>query len=99
MKTKPFYLSIVMIAVLMMSCSGPSTQDVVKHLNGYWTIYKVKKENGDIRQFKGSPAVDYIQVDSTLKGIRVKVQPQLNGSFKTTKDKEHFTVKRVNDSI
>ncbi len=98
-KQKIYYLSLLAIACLAMSCQSPSKQSIVKNLNGYWKIDNVKKTDGSEVVYKGSPAVDYIQVDSTLNGFRVKLQPKINGTFETSRDKEYFQIKQKNDTL
>ena len=84
----------------MVSCnSSPSDQDIIKNLTGYWQIDKVKQEDGQVRKYKFTNTIDYIQVDSTGAGFRLKGQPQMDSSFKTTKKAEYFQLKREDDSL
>lgn len=99
MKNKGFLVSFIAIAFLCVGCTS-SNEETINNLNGYWGIHKVKKINGDVQVYKMNPAVDYIQIDSTgQKGFRLKVRPKINGSFTTTREAEHFTLKMENDSL
>ncbi len=99
MSKKLYILSLFSLLFITFSCSSPQPKEIVGQLNGYWKIAEVKQPDGQVRIYKMNPAVDYIEIDSTLNGIRVKVQPQFDGSFKTTKNAEHFSLARKNDSL
>ena len=99
MKKNLFLLGSLIVVFLVFSCENPSNQEQFKQLNGYWSIQKVKQKNGDIKTYKANPTVDYIEVDSTGKGYRTKVQPKFDGSFKTSATIEKFKLKMENDSL
>ncbi|SEL85787.1 hypothetical protein SAMN04487910_3501 [Aquimarina amphilecti] len=82
----------------LISCSKPNPEEYKKYINGYWEIEKVITSDGIEKQYNFNQSIDYLQVKDK-KGIRKKVQPQLNGSFITTKDREIFTLKIENDSL
>lgn len=99
MKNKILFIGTLVIGFLLTGCSSPSTQDTIEHLNGYWSIHKVKKQDGKTRQYKVNPMIDYIEIDSTGYGYRIKVEPKIDGSYRTTGDVEHFNIDKENDSI
>ncbi|WP_299260998.1 lipocalin family protein [uncultured Aquimarina sp.] len=86
------------ITLLLISCSKPNPETFIKHINGYWEIEKVITSDGIEKQYNFNQNIDFFEVDN-LKGIRKKVQPQLNGNFITTRDSETFTIVIENDSL
>lgn len=100
MKAKTLIASLIFSIFLVIGCQTPSTQEVTKNLKGYWEIYQVKGPDGEIRKvYKVNPAVDYIEIDSNQNGIRIKLQPQFDGKYRTNKNAEHFTINKENDSV
>lgn len=89
---------ILFLTSLLASCSGPSHEDQIRNLNGYWQIEQADLPEGISKEFRFSELVDYIEVDSSA-GFRKKVRPQLEGNFITSDDVEIFDVKIENDSI
>lgn len=64
-------------------------------MNGYWEIYKVEKEGNLIKEYTDNTVIDFFELtDST--GYRMKVQPLLDGSFKTSGDRKPFTISKKN---
>jgi hypothetical protein len=90
------YLLLLLVLILDGCGSDPST--LRQHLGGYWQIEKVVMPGGEERSFKLNPLVDYIEVSGDS-GIRKKVVPQLDGSFKVNESAETFTLEVVNDSL
>lgn len=99
MRQVKFLLASVVTAFLVAGCSSHSTPETIANLNGYWQIAKVEQKDGKTKTYKMSPMVDYIKIDSTQKGYRMKLSPQYDGTYKTTRDAENFTLKRKNDSL
>lgn len=69
-----------------------------QYLGGYWQIDKVEFPDGGVKEFKMSGFVDYIEVQGDS-GVRKKVAPNLDGSFKVNKAAEKFYLKIENDSL
>lgn len=86
---KSVYL--LLIAFVFSSCQ-PKVQeaDLVK-LNGYWEIQKVQLKDGEDKDYKVNPTVDYIELKGKM-GFRQKVMPQLDGSFQTNELQEKITI-------
>ena len=104
MKKKIIFSGLILIAFLSFSCKDNtqnlSEDDVVENLNGYWKIDKVERsEFNDIREYKFSTYAEYIEVDSTLEGFRIKLQPQLDSTFKKSSNPETLVIKKENDSL
>ncbi|WP_299214494.1 lipocalin family protein [uncultured Aquimarina sp.] len=86
------------IVFLLVSCSKPNPESFIKHIDGYWEIEKVITSDGVEKQYNFNQSIDFFEVNN-MKGIRKKVQPQLNGNFITTRDSETFTLVMENDSL
>ena len=91
-----FYYCIVLF--IAMGCSQSITLNDIQQLNGYWEIEKVEFPNGQIKEYSISTTIDYIELDQ-MKGFRKKVQPQLNGAYKTSNDAESFDIVRKENTF
>jgi hypothetical protein len=84
--------------VVIISCSQPKPEVSINKLPGYWEIESVILADGVKKDFSFNPIVDFIEIDS-MNGVRTKVAPQLDGSFKNNGVAEEFTIKFENDSL
>ncbi|MAN59375.1 MAG: hypothetical protein CMC08_06020 [Flavobacteriaceae bacterium] len=95
MKRKAIY---ILALTLLAACGGQSPSSQLQHLAGYWEISSVTLPNGVKKEFTLNTTVDFIEVsDST--GTRQKLNPQLDGSFRTTGTVESFDVTVSNDTL
>ena len=85
-------LSLAMIFIFF-GCSTSVAEEDLKQLNGYWEITEVTFPDGNTKDFKVNPTVDYIELEG-LAGFRKKMQPKFDGSFTTSNDAEPFTIER-----
>jgi|SRR5690625_70797 len=103
MKNHLFIFSFFLLLILNIGCEKAtkiSDEEIIKNLNGYWKIEKVDRpEFNDIREYKFSNYADYIEVYPNMDGFRIKLQPQLDSTYKRTSNAETFVIKRENDSI
>src|SRR5690625_940551 len=100
MKFKKIHVFIVtLFSFFLFSCNNVSEQEVVENLNGYWKIEKVEKKDGAVKEYSASNTIDYIEVDSTKEGYRMKVQPQIDSTYQTSKQPQYFSLTTENDSI
>ena len=90
--------TLLLLIILTVSCSKDKTQ-FSKHLDGYWEIKHVKLSNGIEKEYTINETVDYIKIVNDTMGFRKKMNPQFDGTFKTSKDSEQFTYKIENDSF
>lgn len=88
----------IVIALLFISCAQQSPEEQLQNLSGYWEIESVQFPDGTKKDYRISMTIDFIEVTGK-KGIRKKVHPQLDGTFKVTKDTEKFTAKIEQDSL
>lgn len=90
--------SIYLLILIVVSCTKQNPEETISNISGYWEIEKVITAEGIEKQYNFSQTVDFFEIKNK-KGIRKKVQPQLNGNFITTKDSESFIITIENDSI
>jgi len=88
----------IAITLLLVSCSQQSPDEQLQNLPGYWEIESVEFPDGTKKEYNISTTIDFIEVNGT-EGIRKKVNPQLDGTFKVNKDAEAFVTKVEQDSL
>lgn len=93
------HFGFLILGFLLLSCQTPTDQEVIKNLNGYWKIHAVQQIDGTVKEYSFSTNIDYIEIDSNNEGFRLKVQPQPDSTYITSKKAEHFQVKKENDSL
>lgn len=71
----------------------------IEEISGYWEIDQVILPDGTQKHYTYSDTVDYIEVSDSLTGFRIKLKPNFNGTYDTSKDTETFTIKIENDSL
>lgn len=88
------------IAFVTLSCGNNKQQSVIdkENLSGYWEINSVMLPDGTEKHFDTNLIVDYLEVVGDF-GSRMKVSPQLDGSFQTNGVIEDFEIKFENDSL
>ncbi|UZO79939.1 hypothetical protein NBT05_13395 [Aquimarina sp. ERC-38] len=86
------------ILVISISCTRSDTSTKLSNITGYWEINKVIAPNGDEKHYKFNQNIDYFEIKDTT-GIRKKLQPQFDGTFKATGDSERFQIKKTSDSV
>lgn len=87
------------IPFLLLFCAcGPSPEQQLEHLNGYWEISEVISDQGTSKSYTYNTSIDYIFVDN-LKGFRKKLQPGINNQYQTSDDAEFFEIRIENDSL
>lgn len=77
------------------SCKQNIKDTDIAKLNGYWEIEKVVMKNGEKKDYKVNPTIDFFEVKGH-KGFRQKVMPQLDGTFQTNTLRENISISNVN---
>ncbi|RKE92315.1 hypothetical protein [Ichthyenterobacterium magnum] len=91
-------LLFLLTSLLFINCSkNPET--FIKHLNGYWEIEEVTLNDGSKKQYNYNDTIDYINVTDSLSGIRKKLKPNFEGTYKTSNNAENFKIVIENDSL
>ncbi|WP_026449770.1 lipocalin family protein [Aequorivita capsosiphonis] len=93
-----YKITILLLTVFFIACEKPNPEEQKQILNGYWEIETVKMPSGKKKDFRANTIVDYIEVKGDS-GIRTKVSPKLDGSFRTNGVSENFTLKIEADSL
>ena len=91
-------LSRVLIVLILLGCGSRIDEKTLPYLNGYWEIEKVVFPDGSTKSYQLNSSIDFIEIEDT-KGFRKKMQPQFDGSFKTSDDAEQFTVTAVKNTL
>lgn len=81
----------VVLTLVLMSCKQTVTSKDVEKINGYWEIEKVELPNGEDKDYKVNPTIDYFELKNN-KGFRQKVMPQFDGTYLTNNLKETIQV-------
>ncbi len=91
-------ISVLLFALLLISChSNVKKKDIAK-LNGYWEIKQVKFSTGKTKDYKVNETIDYFELKDNL-GFRQKVMPQFDGKFQTNGIQENIKVVEMNNSF
>lgn len=85
-------LTFILIALFITSCAH-NPENYIQHLDGYWEIKQVKKDNKIIKEYTISTSVDFFKVNEDMTGFRKKVAPNLNGKFIVTQHESPFELK------
>lgn len=78
--------------ITLSSCNAKIDEKDINFINGYWEIEKVTFPDGQEKEYNVNETVDYFALQSDTIGFRVKVMPQLDGSFISNKIQEKFQV-------
>lgn len=90
---------ILFLTLIAFSCGKQGNSEVDQDkIAGYWEIKTVQFQDGTEKNFDVNLVVDHIEVEGD-KGFRIKMEPQLDGSFITNAVAEDFTLREENDSL
>ena len=92
------YVLFIIIASSIWSCRN-NPESYIEHIEGYWEIKDVSKNNKSIKSFTISTSVDYFKVNDDLTGYRKKVAPSLDGTFNITQHESPFILKVENNKL
>lgn len=83
---------IILLALIIASCQQNDPKEQLQSINGYWEIDRVEVEKDSVIKYGMSPYIDYIEINDST-GFRKKLQPELNGEFRTTENEEKISAK------
>jgi len=83
--------SVLLMALVLISCHSTVKKEELSKLNGYWEIKKVEQENGETKDYKINETIDYFEVKNNI-GFRQKVMPQFDGRYKTNGIRENIKI-------
>lgn len=89
---------IACLLVVVLSCKEKKeySLDDFQTLNGYWQITKIIYPDGEIKEYGGSPSVEYINIDGS-KGFKKKLYPTIAGHYETSDDAILFRIIKKSD--
>ena len=91
MNNLPIATYIVIILLIVTGCApSPATQ--LDHLNGYWEIASIENQYGSSKEYSISQNIDFFEVTPEGKGIRKKVQPDIQGNFTASNSSQNIDV-------
>ena len=94
---KAFYL--LLVAIVITSCTNTDPNEQLQNLTGYWMIEKVEVENDSVVEYSLSQYIDYIEIKDSV-GFRKKLQPKIDGGYiKASNDSEKITAKIEDDVL
>lgn len=88
----------ILFSFIFLGCEKPDPETQKNYLSGYWEIKTVTMPDGETKNYDINTVVDYIEIAGDS-GIRTKVAPRFDGSFKTNGLAEDFVLKIENDSL
>lgn len=101
-------ISVLLFALLLISCHSNVKKEDITKMNGYWEIKQVKFSTGKTKDYKVNETIDYFELrnpevsgqpDSQIIGFRQKVMPQFDGKFQTNGIQENIKVVEMNNSF
>lgn len=87
MRTILFFL----FAGFLAGCGPDVEVGDVQNLKGYWEISRVDFPSGEHKEYKVNETVDYLEINGG-KGLRRKVMPQFDGTFRFSSQPEAVAV-------
>ena len=82
---------LIFALITIWSCKK-DPENLVGHLDGYWEIKEVVMPDGTTKEYTFNNTIDFLSVNSDRTGFRKKLVPNIDGSFSTSNDEEHFKI-------
>jgi|SRR6476660_1414395 len=82
---------LALFAISAISCKKEMTAADTAKINGYWEIEKVVLPDGKTKEYTVNTTVDYFEIKGDS-GIRKKVTPQIDGTYRDNGLAEHVAV-------
>lgn len=89
-------IAVFLLTLIVLSCSN-SPADNLELLNGYWEIAQIENSYGSTKEYSISQNIEFFEITKERKGVRKKVQPDINGNFTTTNSSQNIDVE-INES-
>lgn len=90
--------TVFLLLLLILSCKKTS-ENTIKHIQGYWEIESVYKNGKLIKTFSVNQNVDYFQIYSDFSGFRKKLRADLSGKFTTSNSVIYFKIFEKNKNF
>ena len=92
------FLFILSLSLGFISCGENDPSNLIPFITGYWEIKSVEMPDGTLKEFTVNTSVDYITVQGDS-GVRKKLMPRLDGSYREFPSSEKFKLVHQNDSL
>jgi len=92
---------LVLLLLIFISCGNEKQTDgpiEISKLNGYWEIVQAQNPYGKNVVYTINSTIDYIELKDSI-GFRKKMNQNIGGKLKTSKDLEKFKVIVENDTL
>ncbi|MDT0606993.1 lipocalin family protein [Croceitalea rosinachiae] len=86
-----FRFRLFFILTFFVGCSSAIQKENLNLLNGYWEIVSVEFPDGQKKNYKVNPSIDYIELNK-MQGYKKKMHPKLDGTYDTSNDAESFKI-------
>lgn len=86
---------LLLVAFSLFSCDKRVSDEELTKLNGYWEIETVELPDGSEKEYTINSTIDYFELKGK-EGIRKKVMPQVDGSYRANGLSENITVTEEN---
>ncbi|MBT8260039.1 MAG: hypothetical protein KJN82_01895 [Bacteroidia bacterium] len=85
---------LLLFTILVFTNCSDNPESFIKHIEGYWEIKHVEKDNILLKEYTVNANIDYFKIDqNTLTGYRKKVTPTFEGKYIVNKHKIPFVLK------
>jgi len=92
------FLLLLGLILCCISCGDNDSSHQIPFVEGYWEIKSVEMPDGTLKEFTVNTSVDYITVEGDS-GVRKKLMPRMDGSFREFPSSEKFKFIHQNDSL
>lgn len=82
---------LALLAFIIVSCGNSISDSDLPKLNGYWEIETAVLPDGSEKEYTVNSTIDYFEIKGK-DGIRRKVMPQLDGTYRMNDMYEKITV-------
>ena len=89
----------IFLLLLLLLCCKKTSENTIKHIQGYWEIESVYKNGKLIKKFSVNQNVDYFQIYSDFSGFRKKLRTDLSGKFTTSNNVIYFKIFEKNKNF
>ncbi|PZR22262.1 MAG: hypothetical protein DI539_06070 [Flavobacterium psychrophilum] len=86
---------LLFVSLVAFSCGHSISDEDLTKLNGYWEIEEAIMADGEAKEYKVNPTIDYFELKGK-EGFRKKVMPQFDGTYRVNDLSEKITVVKEN---
>ncbi|OIQ16248.1 MAG: hypothetical protein BM557_10275 [Flavobacterium sp. MedPE-SWcel] len=90
--------ALLLVAIISVSCGKSVSDEDLDNLNGYWEIEIVTMPDGTEKEYTINSTIDYFEIKDN-KGIRKKVKPQFDGTYRVNDASENIEIVKEGDKV